>query len=117
MRSPTRESLIQVASGKISSEGGAPRLDSLGWVESASPPGASRPAPPAFQPAPSGTHRVRVASAIGSAEIIGDPSVAYAVAEGPHRARQDGDTMVIEQGPLDENDHFSFSRGRPGALT
>jgi hypothetical protein len=54
---------------------------------------------------------VRVASIIGSAEVVGDPSVAYAVAEGPHSARQDGDTMVIEQGALDENDNFTFSRG------
>src|SRR5260370_29209760 len=116
MKDLKREILNQVASGKISAEEGAARLDSLDSVESASPPGASRPAPPAFQPAPSGTHRVRVASAIGSAEIIGDPSVAYAVAEGPHRARQDGDTMVIEQGPLDENDPFSFSRTDRPAL-
>jgi hypothetical protein len=116
MKDLKREILNQVASGKISAEEGAARLDSLDSVESASPAGASRPAPPVLQPAPSGTRRVRVASAIGSAEIVGDPSVAYAVAEGPHRARQDGDTIVIEQGPLDENDHFSFSRTDRRAL-
>src|SRR5713101_2015122 len=110
MKDLKREILNQVASGKISAEEGAARLDSLESVESASPAGASRPAPPPFQAAPSGTRRVRVASAIGSAEIVGDPTVAYAVAEGPHRARQDGDTMVIEQGPIGEDDHFSFSR-------
>jgi len=114
MKDLKREILNQVASGKISAEEGAARLDSLESVESASPAGASRPAPPA--PQPSGARRVRVASAIGSAEIVGDPSVAYAVAEGPHRARQDGDTMVIEQGPLDENDHFSFNRADRRAL-
>jgi len=114
MKDLKREILNQVASGKISAEEGAARLDSLESVESASPAGASRPAPPA--PQPSGARRVRVASAIGSAEIVGDPSIAYAVAEGPHRARQDGDTMVIEQGPLDENDHFSFSRADRRAL-
>jgi len=116
MKDLKREILNQVASGKISAEEGAARLDSLESVESASPAGASRPAPPPFQAAPSGTRRVRVASAIGSAEIVGDPGVAYAVAEGPHRARQDGDTMVIEQAPLDENDHFSFSRADRRAL-
>ncbi len=116
MKDLKREILNQVASGKISAEEGAARLDSLESVESASPAGASRPAPAASQSAPSGTRRVRVASAIGSAEIVGDPSVAYAVAEGPHRARQDGDTMVIEQAPLDENDHFSFSRADRRAL-
>src|SRR5229473_7228787 len=111
MKDLKREILNQVASGKISAEEGAARLDSLESVESASPAGASRPAPPPFQPAPSGTRRVRVASAIGSAEIVGDPSVAFAVAEGPHRARQDGDTMVIEQGPIVGDDNFSFGRG------
>src|SRR6266849_4148739 len=116
MKDLKREILNQVASGKISAEEGAAHLDSLESVESASPAGASRPAPPPFQAAPSGTRRVRVASAIGSAEIVGDPGVAYAVAEGPHRARQDGDTMVIEQAPLDENDHFSFSRADRRAL-
>ena len=114
MKDLKREILNQVASGKISAEEGAARLDSLESVESASPAGASRPAPPA--PQPSGARRVRVASAIGSAEIVGDQSIAYAVAEGPHRARQDGDTMVIEQGPLDENDHFSFNRADRRAL-
>jgi hypothetical protein len=116
MKDLKREILNQVASGKISAEEGAARLDSLESVESASPAGASRPAPPASQPVPSSTRRVRVTSAIGSAEIVGDPSVAYAVAEGPHRVRQDGDTMIIEQGPLDEHDHFSFSRSDRRAL-
>jgi len=116
MKDLKREILNQVASGKISAEEGAARLDSLESVESASPVGASRPAPPALQPPPASTRRVRVASSIGSAEIVGDPTVAFAVAEGPHRARHDGDTMVIEQGPLDENDHFSFSRADRRAL-
>src|SRR5260370_42120629 len=110
MKDLKREIINQVAAGTISAEEGAARLDSLESVESASAAGASRPAPPAFPPVPSSTRRVRVTSAIGSAEIGGDPSVANAVAEGPHRARQDGDTMLIEQGPREEDDHFSFSR-------
>lgn len=40
--------------------------------------------------------RVRVVRAIGTAEIIGDPTVHEAVAEGPHVARREGDTLVIE---------------------
>jgi len=116
MKDLKREIVNQVAAGTISAEEGAARLDSLDSVESASPAGVSRPAPPAFQPVPSSTRRVRVTSAIGSAEIVGDPSVAYAVAEGPHRVRQDGETMIIEQGPLDEHDHFTFSRGDRRAL-
>ena len=116
MKDLKREIINQVAAGTISAEEGAARLDSLESVESASAAGVSRPAPPAFPPVPSSTRRVRVTSAIGSAEIVGDPSVAYAVADGPHRVRQDGDTMIIEQGPLDEHDHFSFSRGDRRAL-
>jgi DUF4097 and DUF4098 domain-containing protein YvlB len=51
-----------------------------------------------------------VFSRLGNTEIIGDPNVSHAVAEGPHRARQDGDTMFIEQSPLDDEASFEFSR-------
>ena len=111
MKDLQREIIDQVATGKISAEEGAARLESLDSLEAtgqASPGATTGPAP-----AGASVRQVRVASGIGSTEIVGDPSVAFAVAEGPHRARQDGDTMVIEQGPLDESDHFSFgSAGR-----
>ena len=107
MKDMRREIVDQVATGKITPEEGAARLDSLESLESGAP--SESPAPAATATAPA--RRVKVASVIGSAEIVGDPSIAYAVAEGPHRARQDGDTLVIEQGPLDENDSFlSFVR-------
>src|SRR6266849_3660133 len=109
MKDLQREIVNQVASGKISAEEGAARLESLEEVEATSQ-ASSVADQPAATPASVATRRVRVASVIGTAEIVGDPSVAYAVAEGPHRARQDGDTMIIEQGPLGEDDHFSFSR-------
>jgi hypothetical protein len=51
-----------------------------------------------------------VVARLGNTEIIGDPSVSYAVAEGPHKARQEGDTMIIEQSPLDDEASFEFSR-------
>ena len=105
MKDMQREIINQVASGKISAEEGAARLESLDAAEPTSQ--TSSAALPAGAP----TRRVRVASVIGAAEIVGDPSVTYAVAEGPHRARQEGDTMVIEQGGLDENEHFSFGSG------
>jgi hypothetical protein len=110
MKDLQREIINQVALGKISPEEGAARLESLDSVETAN---AARPVgsvPPAAAPATFTTRKVRVTSVIGTAEIVGDPTVAYAVAEGQHRARQDGDTMVIEQGPIGEDDHFSFSR-------
>ena len=109
MKDLQREIVNQVASGKISAEEGAARLESLDAVETPSQAGSVSVS--GASPASVATRRVRVASVVGAAEIVGDPSVSYAVAEGPHRARQDGDTMVIEQGPLDENDHFSFGHG------
>jgi hypothetical protein len=110
MKDLQREIINQVASGKISAEEGATRLESLDSVEAPTPAGPVASAQPATAITAVATRKVRVASLVGSAEIVGDPTVAHAVAEGPHRARQDGDTMVIEQGPLGESDHFSFSR-------
>ena len=40
--------------------------------------------------------RIRVVRTMGTAEIIGDPTVREAVAEGPHVARREGDALVIE---------------------
>jgi hypothetical protein len=37
-----------------------------------------------------------VIRSIGTAEIIGDPSVREAIAEGPHLARREGDALIIE---------------------
>src|ERR1700704_73974 len=99
-----REILTQVAAGTITAEEGAARLDSL---ETPTPP------PPAPAPPASGIKGrfVKVISQFGSTRIVGDPSVAFAIADGPHRARQEGDTMVIEHEPFDDADSFSFSKG------
>jgi hypothetical protein len=40
--------------------------------------------------------RLRVVRTAGWTEIVGDPGVQEAVAEGPHVARRDGDTLIIE---------------------
>jgi len=105
-----REILNQVATGKISAEDGAARLESL---EAAETPPRFEPtaAPPVAQAVASDTRRIMVISQVGSAEIVGDPSVAFVVADGPHSARQDGDTMVICQAPFEGTDHFTFGRG------
>jgi hypothetical protein len=55
---------------------------------------------------------VRVARHLGSVEIVGDPSVREAVAEGPHRARVEGDTMVFEPDPAIDEGSFMFGFGR-----
>ena len=99
-----REILTQVAAGTISAEEGAARLESLEI------PAMPAPAPGPSVPGLKGRF-VKVISQFGSAEIVGDPSVAFAVADGPHRARQEGDTMVIEHQPFDEDDSFAFGQG------
>lgn len=110
MKDLQREILSQVASGTISAEEGAARLEALESAPSQPAP-TSAPTPQAPQPAPAtGISRVRVTSRFGNAEIIGDPSVAIAVAEGPHKARQDGDTMVIDQSLLNDDTTFEFNR-------
>ena len=109
MKQLQREIVNQVAAGKITAEEGAARLQSLEEADN----GSQAEAPPALAAPVAGadTRRIKVVSQIGSTEIVGDPSVAYVVAEGPHTARQEGDTMVISHAPFEETDHFSFSRG------
>jgi len=104
MKDLRREILTQVAAGTITAEDGAARLDSL------EAPSAPAPTPAPVAAGLKGRH-VKVLSQFGSAEIVGDPSVAFAVADGPHRARQDGDTMVIEHQPFDEDESFAFGPG------
>src|SRR5579864_8192499 len=106
MKDLQREILSQVAAGTISAEEGAARLESL---ESDPAPPSSASATPTAAEGPV-IKSVRVSAQLGNTEIIGDPSVSYAVAEGPHKARQDGDTMVISQSPLDGEASFEFSR-------
>jgi hypothetical protein len=111
MNDPRREILSQVAAGTITAEEGAARLEAL----EAEPALSSPPRPSPSPVVDSGIKRVRVFARLGNTEIIGDPSVSYAVAEGPHKARQEGDTMVIEQSPLDDEPTFEFSRS-PGRV-
>jgi hypothetical protein len=106
VRDLQREILSQVAAGTLSAEEGAARLEAL-ETEPSVPP-TSRPSPTPDRGA--GVKQVRVFARFGNTEIIGDPSVSHAVAEGPHKARQEGDTMIIEQSPLDGEVGFEFSR-------
>jgi hypothetical protein len=109
MNDQRREILTQVAAGTMTAEEGAARLESLEAPTPSPEPG--RPAATATAlPARSTTRQVKVVTQFGSAEIVGDPSVDFAVAGGPHRARLQGDTMVIEHVPFDE-DTFSFGHG------
>jgi hypothetical protein len=54
-----------------------------------------------------------VVGAFRKAVVSGDPAVLAAVAEGPHLARQEGDTLVISSESWDPGSHgFVFSHGR-----
>jgi hypothetical protein len=106
MKDLQREILSQVAAGTLSAEEGAVRLEALEAEPTA--PSTSRPSPSSS--AGAGVKSVRVVARFGNTEIIGDPSVSYAVAEGPHKARQEGDMMIIEQSFLDDGAGFEFSR-------
>jgi hypothetical protein len=106
MKDLKREILTQVAAGTITADEGATRLEAL---ESA-PSGAAATSTPPLSPNAAAITQLRVISRFGQTEIIGDPNVASAVAEGPHRARVDGETMVIEQSPIHDDTSFHFSR-------
>src|SRR5215510_14299554 len=107
MEDKKREILNQVRDGSISADEGAARLDALA-AEGAAPAATSeRPALPTSLPAGQ-VKTVKVVSQFGSAEVVADRTVATAVAEGPHRARVDGDTMIIEHVPFQEEDTFTF---------
>ncbi len=93
-----REILSQVAAGTITPEDAAAQLDAINQAETETE---------------SAIRKVRVVRQLGSLEIIGDPNVRDAVAEGPHHARIEGDVMVFE-GPAagEEDGGFFFGIGR-----
>jgi hypothetical protein len=114
-----RAILSAVADGSLSPQEGAERLHALDHPDDA--PAAEEAAPP-----PSGGEglvRVRVEASARKVEIIGDPSVREAIAEGRHEARREGDTLVIEgewdRDQVREHFHsngFSFTRGRSAVM-
>jgi hypothetical protein len=85
-----REILSRVAAGTISPEDAAAQLDAINQSE-----GDQQT-----------IHRVRIVKRLGAAEIIGDPAVRDAVAEGRHRARIEGDLMIVEGETVDEPGSF-----------
>ena len=108
MEDERRAVLERVARGELTPAEAASLLEDM---ESAEPAGASPgpdprdwtagweeqvPRPP--QPPTTGDRvaRVRVVRMVGTADIVGDPTVREAVAEGPHAARREADTLVIE---------------------
>src|SRR5437868_12923146 len=90
----------------ITAAEGAARLEAL---ETDPPLTASQPtAGPPVGVSP--IKQVRLLTRLGNTEILGDPGVSGAVADGQHSARQEGDTLVIEQATVTEETGFSFGR-------
>ena len=101
-----REILNQVAQGTLSPEEAAARLDELARAGSAGSAAGAAPGPGQIK-------RVVVQTNFGAAEVVGDPRVVEAEAQGPHVARRQGDTIVIESEDVDDGlTGFYFSRGR-----
>jgi hypothetical protein len=121
MNDPRRDILAAVARGDLTPEEGAARLEEMPALP-AGPATAALPPPliegqaiPVTPPPPATTLRaVRVVRALGTAEIMGDPMVREAVADGPHAAEREGDTLVI-RGVFDDEDEegatFRYRRG------
>jgi hypothetical protein len=129
MEDERRAVLERVARGELSPAEAASLLEGLESRPGAGPAGADEErdwasdwsrdpawsppdAPPVAGPEGRAT-RIRIVRTIGTADIIGDPSVSEAVAEGPHRANREGDTLVIV-GQDDGFDMPGFFFGGPG---
>ncbi|GAC1478993.1 MAG: hypothetical protein PVSMB9_02050 [Candidatus Dormibacteria bacterium] len=96
-RGNRREILTKVARGELSPQEAAEQLTQ---AEAESEAGTSSVA------------RIRVDGQLGSLQILGDPTVREAVASGPHRARVEGDTLIIE-GEHRDAGGFTFSGHLP----
>ena len=112
MQDKKREILNQVRDGVITAEEGMARLEELSAEEPAAPRATTTatalPAGPSSLPSAGAAKAIKVVSQFGSAEVVADPSVTGAVADGPHTARIDGDTLIIEHVPFQEDDTFKF---------
>lgn len=105
-----REILESVASGQLTPEEAAERLAGLDSDTHQAP----KPPAPSAPPQQGTLKRVRILAALGTANVIGDPTVADAIAEGDHTATRDGDILTIEVSDDIEDDEgkFRFGGGR-----
>lgn len=113
MEDERRAVLERVARGELSpaeaasllediEAGTEPERDPRDWAADWSEP-ATNSEPQTMPPpvAGGGATRIRVVCSIGTADVVGDPTVREAVAEGPHVARREGDVLVIEGQPTE----------------
>ncbi len=112
-----RKILERVADGSLAPSEAAEQLAALDAGESAPEPPRTEPSEAAPVTA-SAVREVRIRGTFRAVDVIGDPSVTEAVAEGRHAAHHEGDTLVIDGGGLelddedDDFDWFRFTRGR-----
>jgi hypothetical protein len=121
-----RRILQRVADGSLSPTDAANQLAALEADDQAAASGdgaagtatdAPRPEP-VYSSGPSAIANIKVVGTFRAVEIVGDPDVAEAVAEGRHVvARREGDTLVIDGGvsgddddDIDDDDWFTFGR-------
>jgi hypothetical protein len=104
MNQERRAILKEVAEGRLSPEEAAARIEGLEKEEAA-----------AAAPSPGGVRSVRIESLARSVVVTGDVSVAEAVADGPHVAHREGDSLVIED-PEDRGLSFGFRFGGPSGF-
>jgi hypothetical protein len=97
MADTKHEILSQVARGELSPEEAEARLAELDQQQA----GGS------VATAAEAAGLIRIVRIAGAAEIIGDPSVKEAVADGPHEVHRDGRALVIESRP-DRGDGYVF---------
>ncbi len=105
MTDERRSILEDVAEGRLSPEEAAERLDALRGTPGRQGPGRDTPPPP------EGVKRVRITGVVGTLAVIGDSGVAGGSATGAHRARYEGDALVIEAGDEDSGGWFQEGPG------
>lgn len=104
-----RDILTAVAEGRISPQEAAARLEEAG-----------EPPPQMPQQEPQRRHersisRVQVRGGYRRVRVLGDPTVAEAVATGPHTARREGDLLVISGEDVEaDGEGFQFGFGAEG---
>ncbi len=89
-------SLLEAMESAGTPEGLTDDADPRDWAKDWEDQPDRSPTPPPPPPTGDAATRIRVVRNFGSADVIGDPSVREAVADGPHMARREGDTLVIE---------------------
>jgi len=112
MNDVKRSILDRVVQGTITPDEAAAELEQL---ESESAPRANPVSPSDAEGFPASSRHsdlvgVRIINQMGSVVVIGDAGVQDVVAEGPHRARREGSTMVIEAEPPFGHQGFRFGR-------